>query len=147
MSNGIVPVVRTIENGQEMPKARIDPQVASFVMQATIAAQLVRIRKLQEAEKFQGRPDVITLSATSVFACLNIEERWHKASFVTCYIANDDSTYSVEIGINEPSPVMTIKAKETRVIDHTKARERISRIFYRCSTAGQTVSVRVEGEY
>ncbi len=147
-----LPAIR--EDSRIQQSARINPQAMMVILLDELCSRLGDLTDIADTlkdliarEKFQGRPDVITLSATSIFACLNMEERWHKTPLVTAYIVNDDATYSVEVGINEPSPVMTIKAKETRLIDHTKARERISRIFYRCATAGQTASVRVEGEY
>jgi len=50
MSNDLVPQVEVVQNGQIMPNARVDPAVAQFIMSAAMAAQLVKMRKLQESQ-------------------------------------------------------------------------------------------------
>lgn len=110
-----------------------------------IGRLIERMGKMMDSEKFQGKVDQVTLSATNIQACLDVLDRWHYSPLVTAFITNDGPN-SVLIAINNPYPWMTIKNSETRTIDHTKARERIKRVYYKCAV-GETASFRVEGEY
>lgn len=145
-----LPAIR--EKRQIQSSARVSPDVLQTILLDEISGRLEdltdimdSLRDLIAREKFQGRVDVITLAATSTAACLDVLDRWHKSPLATAYLTNDGPN-SVLIGINNPFPWMTIKSSETRTIDHTKAREKIERIFYKCAS-GETASVRVEGEY
>ena len=120
--------------------------VTGLVTQLAQVAQLARIRKALEREQFEGRVDTMTLSATDSQAVLDLLDRWPYSPLVTAYITNDGPKYDVLIAINDPYRWMTIKNSETRTIDHTKAKRRIERIYYKCNS-GETASVRVEGEY
>ena len=115
-------------------------------MTLAIGRLITEVKNYMASEKFEGRVDTITLSAADSVGVLNLLDRWHYSPLVTAYITNDGPDYSVLIAINDPHPWMTIKNSETRFIDHTKAKERISRIYYKCSR-GETASFRVEGEY
>lgn len=50
MDNSIIPKVEVIENGKVVSQERIDPTVASFIFQAVQAAQLAKMRKLEESK-------------------------------------------------------------------------------------------------
>ena len=115
-------------------------------MTMAIGRLITLMEGYQAKEKFEGGVDTIALSATDSVAVLNLLDRWHYSPLITAYITNDGPTYSVLIALNEPRYWMTIKNSETRTIDHTKARRRIERIYYKCAR-GETASVRIEGEY
>lgn len=57
-----VPTIKVIENGK--PSNTIDPAVMQFVMQASIAAQAVRIRKYFDNKKSQGWKEDFALAVT-----------------------------------------------------------------------------------
>lgn len=138
----------------------IDPEIIQTILLDEIAGRLdelgemtlaiggliERLGKMAEAEKFEGKIDTIELSATDSATVLDLLNRWHYSPLVTAYITNDGPDHSVLIAINDPHSWMTIKNSETRTIDHTKARRRIERIYYKCAL-GETASFRVEGEY
>jgi len=48
--NGIVPKVEVIDGGKKISSERIDPTVASFIMQSVQAVQLSKLRKLEESK-------------------------------------------------------------------------------------------------
>lgn len=143
----LIPSERKIipEVVDESGKKVIRPDILQMVTQLASLGQLARIRKSLEKEEFEGKVDTITLSVTSKQSCLNLLDRWHYSALITGYFVNDgpDTAY---IAINEPYAWLKIKKNETRTVDHTKADRRIERIYYKCD-AGETASVRIEGEY
>ncbi|GAH73931.1 unnamed protein product, partial [marine sediment metagenome] len=150
MAKELVPVKKALipEVVDETGKAVTGPEmeaVTGLVTQLAQVAQLARIRKALEREQFKGRVDTPTLSVTSKQSCLNLLDRWHYSALITAYFVNDgpDTAY---IAINEPYAWLKIKINETRTVDHTKADKRIERIYHKCD-AGETASVRIEGEY
>lgn len=150
MTKELLPVKRSIlpevvdETGRKITGPEMET-VTGLVTQLATLAQLARIRKSLEREQFEGKVDVITLSATDEQDCFNLLDSWHYSPLITAFIINDGPN-SVNIAINDPYPWLKIKINESRTLDHTRADQRIERIFYKCSS-GETASVRVEGEY
>lgn len=59
--NPLVPKVEIVENGIPVSQERVDPNVAAFIVQSVQAAQLVKLRKLEESKIPTGE---ISLSRT-----------------------------------------------------------------------------------
>jgi len=144
----IVPKPILPEIVDETGKAVTGPEmeaVTGLVTQFAQLAQLAKIRKSLEKEEFEGKVDTVTLSVTSEQACLNLLGRWHYTALITAFFVNDGPD-TAHIAINEPYAWLEIKINETRTVDRTKADRRIERIYHKCD-AGETASVRIEGEY
>lgn len=135
--------------GKGVSNPRMDPAVMSFIMQASIASQAVRIRKLVEEhfgeERFKGKLDVRTLVADDTTRNIFLVDGFPYTAWISALLINDgpDTAY---IGINRTSGWIRLFLNETRAVDYSHAEEKIEAIYYKCDL-GQNASVRLEGQY
>jgi len=139
----------TIEaQGKGVSNPRMDPAVMSFIMQASIASQAVRIRKSIEEhnrkESFEGKLDTRELLADDTTQSISLVDEWPNTPWISVLLINGPDT--VYIGINRASGWMQLLKNETRALDYSNAEEKIKVIYYRCDP-GMTADVRVEGQY
>jgi len=135
--------------GKGVSNPRMDPAVMSFIMQASIASQAVRIRKLVEEhigkESFKGKMDVRSLIANDTTQSISPVDGWPNTAWIGAFIVNDGPD-TVYIGINRASGWIKMLLGETRTIGYSHADERIEEVYYR-TDPGNSAIVRVEGVY
>ena len=78
-----MPSVEVIEDGKPVSGVRIDPAVASFIAQMTIAAQLAKMRKLEESKIPTGVKTISMTIGTDVVE-LVLYPPW-----ISCSLIND----------------------------------------------------------
>ena len=93
MDNSIIPNVEVIENGKPVSQERIDPQVASFIFQAVTAAQLAKMRKLEESKIPIGAP-TFEWTITTTTMRIDLANPWISFSL------RNDGPGNVKIRIN-----------------------------------------------
>lgn len=134
-----------LRNPNGVSNPRIDPAVMSFIMQASIASQAVRIRKLLEKASFQGKLDVREFIATDVTQTFSPLDEWPNVPWISAFLINDGPNTGY-IRINRASGWIILNNGETRTVDHSHADEKIGAIYYRCNE-GETAQLRVEAYY
>jgi hypothetical protein len=78
----IIPNIEVIENGQRVFDPRVDPNVATFIMQSVNAAHTARMRKLMESQVPTGlKPYIVTVGP--VKTTLDATPPW-----ISCEITN-----------------------------------------------------------
>lgn len=136
--------VNVTEDGKKVMRPDVLQTLTSFAQ----LAQLNRIRKQVEKERFEGRTDSRTLEVTDELQVLNLIYDDPYVPWINAFIINDgpDTVYTAINNIDKPNCWHEIRVDETRVLDQSGADERIGLLFYRCN-AGETASVRVEAHY
>lgn len=141
MSNGIVPSIKTIENGREMPNARVDPAVAGFIAQMAMASQLVKIRKLEESKIPTGLKS-FSVSVDGTRKKIGLNKPWISISMI------NDGLNSVYTRLNSlEGPLIengaVIKSGEPYTYDADYPI--ITCIYLQCAS-GESATVRIHGE-
>jgi len=138
-SDNIVPKVEVVENGQVMPNARVDPNVASFIMQAAQAAQLVRLRKLQEAQiPVTVKPRKYTVGDTVTEIKLN--PPWISFSLINA------TTAAITCWINDPNdPMQEGMIEEGELYSVDLQWPKIHSVYIKAVAGGSSV-VRIYGK-
>lgn len=116
-----------IENGLPIRPDEVTisrAQTLQWIMTAGLLSQMVKVRKLLEQGQFDGYTDRLNLAALPV-------QNVYKPNppFVSVFIINYGPDF-VEIAINRFSPALEIRPNQTRMIDFSRAKTRISEIYY-----------------
>ncbi len=115
--------------------------IPSMIQQSQSSVQAQQL----SAQSFEGQEDPRFLDVTSRLQWVNLVYDYPFKPWVSVFIINDGPS-PVEIGINYPDDRFLMYPGETRTITRTAAEERISIMFYICST-GLTAKVRATGVY
>lgn len=136
--------VNITEDGKKVMRPDILQTLTGFAQ----LAQLNRIRKQVEKERFEGITDSRTLKANDKLQVLNLIYDDPYIPWINAFIINDgpNTVYIAINNDNKPNCWHEIRVDETRVLDQSSADERIGLLFYRCGE-GETASVRVEAHY
>lgn len=96
MSNELLipPNVEVTENGKPVSQERMDPNVASFIMAAAQAAQLVKLRKLEES-KIPTGATMLRRTVTDSMTSLDLLPRWISFSLT------NDGPGAITVWVNE----------------------------------------------
>ena len=124
------------ENGKVVPNARIDPAVASFIAQMTVAAQLAKIRKLEESKVPTGVKTISMTIGTDVVE-LVLSPPWISYSLI-----NSGSAMTVWVN-NEEVPQSNSMIADTESISLDMTYPVIRRLYMK--SAG-TSAVRIYGK-
>jgi len=135
-NSNIIPFVPKIISD---PGERVDPSVLSFIMQASMAAQIARMRQIQED----------TIPTGYISYSITVTDATYKMSllpyWISFHMVNDDATYDLYWSINDEGDLLTnapITAHDEFDIDFE--RPMIHTIFLKAPT-GQSLSVRIFG--
>ena len=141
MSNELViPNVEIVENGRPISQERIDPNVAIFIMQSVQAAQLVKIRKLEES-KIPTRTKSLKYTVTNTVKQIDISPPWISLSMI------NDGDSEVYISTNEDGEhdlldQVPVKKNETFNLNLNYPK---IKIIWLKATDGGSASVRIHG--
>lgn len=139
MSNGIVPKV--IENGREVSSDQINPATVQFIMQATIASQLVKLRKLEQSKIPTGIKS-FSVAVDGTRKKIGLNKPWISTSMI------NDGPNSVYTRLNSLEGPLTengavIKSGEPYTYDADYPI--ITCIYLQCAS-GESATVRIHGE-
>ena len=141
MSNELViPNVEIAENGRPISQERIDPNVATFIMQSVQAAQLVKIRKLEETKVPIGTKS-LKYTITDTVKQIDISPPWISLSMI------NDGDSEVYISTNEDGEYdlldqVPVKKNETFNLNLNFP---VIGIIWLKATDGGSASVRIHG--
>ena len=136
----IVPQVEIVENGKIVPETRIDPAVAQFIMQASMTAQLVKMRKLEESKVPAGIKTIPTFTVRDTPTKIPLYPPW-----IAFSIINDGPVYGVKVEINSEEGLLDenlIQLDETYTFN---AGYPVIRSLHLQAEAGGTAIVRIKG--
>jgi hypothetical protein len=130
----MIPIVD--EQGNQIPNARIDPAILQFVMTAAQTNQILRLRKLQEAQIPTGLRSM-KRGLTTEYTEIALDNPWISFSMI------NDGPDSISVEVNELDNNETeIKINETFNLD-MKA-PKIKKLYLK-SISG-TAAVRIYGK-
>jgi len=137
--------VNVTENGKKIMRPDVMQTLTSFAQ----LAQLNKIRKQLDRERFEGKTDSRTLEVTDELQSLNLTYDYPFVPWISAFIINygPDAVYVAINNINDdPNCWHEIKADETRTLSQSGAEERIEQFFYKCDE-GETALLTVEAQY
>ena len=136
--------VNVTEDGKKVMR----PDVLQTLINFAQLAQLNRIRKQAERQKFEGKTDSRTLDATDKLQVLNLIYGNPYVPWINVFVINygADTCYVAINNINKPNCWHEIKVDETRTFNQSGAEERIGLFFYKCD-GGETATLHVEAHY
>lgn len=139
-----LPDVKIIKDGKEVDTSAIDDYdpFMSFLMQASIAANTVKIRKQLESERILGSPVQTVLNCDDTPRVLDVKNDYLRPLAVASF--SNDGPDTAYISINSLNNWQDLRNGETYTIDLIKADKRIETIWYRCNQ-GEVASIRVNG--
>ena len=130
--------------GKAVPGPEMEA-VMRVVVQYAQLAQLVRIRRSMEREHFQGKLAIRDIQSTDQPQVIDYLLGDPLAPVIGVFVINYGPD-TLKVAVNEPYEFVVVRANETRTINHTKADERINRLYYQCEP-GETAAAVVEGSY
>jgi len=136
--------VNVTEDGKKVMRPDILQTLTSFAQ----LAQLNRIRKQLDRERFEGKTDSRTLEVNDKLQVLNLIYNNPYIPWISAFIINYgvDTCYVAINNINRPNCWHEIKANETRILNQSGAEEKIGLFFYKCDE-GETATLHVEAHY
>ena len=137
--NPLVPFQMPVVKGDG--EERMNPAVLSFIMQASMAAQMAKMRMLEESKVPTGSKSFkLTVTDSITELSVGLVEPWISFSLV------NDGPSGVYVEVNEPGKLLDkvpVNSGETETVD---MRYPIINIVYLQAESGGTAAVRIKAK-